>query len=154
MGRVDSLRVLLRSAVWWLPTLVLAIAATRRPITKVQWLALAIIGLNAALHVQVFRYRVEYISQFAFCLYVADSRLWKVSDIGERKRTGRICLAEVCGAILALVCTSQVNHYVQANWVQRHDELFNLHLKPTTQNYPIAPIVVEKIFERYVPGAQ
>lgn len=154
MGRIDSLRVLLRSVVWWLPTLLLAIAATRRPIRKVQWLALAIILLNAALHVQVFRYRVEYISQFAFCLYVADSRLWKLADSSERKWSGRMRLAEVCGAILALVCTSQVNHYVQANWVQRHDELFNLHLEPTTQNYPISPTVVEKIFERYVPGAQ
>lgn len=72
-GRIDSLDELIRNILWWLPTAVLTVCAWRRPLAKAQWLALTVIALNSALHVQVFRYRVEYIPQLAFCLYVAAS---------------------------------------------------------------------------------
>jgi len=154
MGRVFSPKELLSSSAWWLPTLVLAITATRRPITRVQWLALAVIGMNAALHVQVFRYRVEYISQLAFCLYVADSRIWKGAEKSEKGWFARERLAELCCAVISLVSVSQVNHYVQSNWVMRQDEVVNQHLAATVAKYPIAPEIVQKVLAHYAHGAQ
>ncbi len=152
-GRIDSLGALLRSALWWLPTAVLAVSATRRPVTKVQLLALAVIALNSALHIQVFRYRVEYISQLAFCLYLAASPIWwarpdKAYGVDRRR------LAGVCCGLIALVSISQVNHYIHSNWIERQDEMTKRRLTTILHNYPISDRIVEQVLTRYAPTAE
>jgi len=153
VGRIDSLNEVIRNVVWWLPTVVLTISVTRRPLTRVQWLALAVIALNSGLHVQVFRYRVEYISQLAFSIYVAASPIWherhNVSEIVSRRR-----LAAICCGLLALVSVSQVNHYIQSNWVERQDEMTKRRLATVLQNYPISDDIVRQVLARYAPTAE
>jgi hypothetical protein len=149
MGRVISKRELVLSVAWWLPTLALTGAVLRSRLTKVQWFALAIIVLNAGLHLQVFRYRVLYVAQLAFCLFVAASRLW-IEDEEERdKWLTKRRFAEVCCALIAIKSVSMVNHDVQANWNLRHDELVIHRLADITRKYPIAPAIVEETLTRY-----
>ena len=152
-GRIDSLHELFANVLWWLPTVVLAAAATRRSLTRVQWLALAVIAMNSALHVQVFRYRIEYVSQLAFCLYVASSPIWQAShkkvDWGGRRQ-----LAGICCGFLALVSISQVNRYIHSNWVQRQDEVTKQRLTTVLQSYPISGRIVEQVLARYAPTAE
>jgi len=148
MGRIDTFSELVRNAPWWLPTLALAVFATRRGITKVQWLALAVIALNAALQMQVFRYRVEYVSQLAFCLYVAASPIWQASR-DKIQGVGRPQWSTLCCGLLAIVSISQVNHYVHANWIERQEEMTKQRLATILGNYPISPIIVQQVLARY-----
>jgi hypothetical protein len=153
LGRIDSVRELITNILWWLPTAALSVIATRRPIARVQWLALAVIAINSAVHVQVFRYRVEYVSQMAFCLYVASSPIWregqaKVASIARRK------LAVACCGLLAFVTVSQVNRYVQAGWSERRDEVINQRLTTVVAKYPISASIVEQVLARYAPTLQ
>jgi hypothetical protein len=153
VGRVDSFNELIGNIFWWLPTVVLTISVTRSPVTKVQWLALAVVALNSALHVQVFRYRVEYISQLAFCLYVAASPIWQSSP-DKVHGVDRLQLAGVCCGLMALVSVSQVNHYIQSNWVERQDEMTKRRLTTILQNYPISDRIVQQVLARYAPMAE
>ena len=148
VGRVNTPKDLIADLFWWLPTLVLAVSVTRRPLAKLQWLALAVILLNALLHVQVFRYRVEYISELAFCLYIGASLIWR-SDVGKDHANSRQRVAAACCGIIAVVSISQVNHYIHSNWVERQDELTKRHLTTITQNYPISDRIVHQVFGRY-----
>jgi len=147
MGKVISKREFVRSVGWWLPTMTLTVVVLRSRLTKVQWLALAVIGLNAGLHMQVFRYRVLYVAQLAFCLFVAASPIWSQDE--EDSWFSRRRLAQICCALLALTSVSMVNHDVQENWVLRHDELLNRRLVDITQKYPIAPAIVEETLAKY-----
>jgi hypothetical protein len=146
-GRLDSLRDLFGSIWWWLPAVVLTISATRRPLTRVQWLMLATIAANSLLHVQVFRYRVEYISQFALCIYVGASPIWH--EIGQAA-TYRRRLAVLSAGVLALVGVSQVNHYIQSNLVERQEEMRN-GLTTVVRKYPISDSIVQQVLSRYAP---
>jgi hypothetical protein len=147
-GRVESPREIIGSVSWWLPTIALTVSVTRRPVGKVQWFALAIIFLNSALHVQVFRYRVEYVSQLAFCLYVAASPIWQ-GNPGRRRHLGLLCCA-----LIALVSVSQVNQYIHSNWVERQDEMTQRHLTSITAKYPVSARIVQQVLARYAPPAQ
>jgi hypothetical protein len=149
-GRIDSFGELIRNFFWWFPTAVLAMSATRRPITKVQLLALAVIALNSALHLQVFRYRVEYISQLVFCLYVAVSPIWWEKP-DKRHAVSRRRLAGICCGFMALVSIVQVNHYVHSNWIERQDEMTKRRLATILQKYPISGLVTEQVLTRYAP---
>jgi hypothetical protein len=149
-GRIDSFGELIKNIFWWLPTTVLAASATRRPITKVQLLALAVIALNSALHLQVFRYRVEYIPELAFCLYVAASPIWWASP-DESHGIDRRRLARVCCGVVALVSISQVNHYIQSNWIERQDEMTKSRLATVIRKYPISNRIVDQVLTRYAP---
>ena len=146
-GRPDSLREVFGSISWWLPAVVLTISATRRPITRVQWLMLATIAANSLLHVQVFRYRVEYISQFALCIYVGSSPIWH--EIGQAA-TYRRRLAALSAGVLALVGVSQVNRYIQSNLMERQEEMGN-RLTTVVQKYPISDSIVQQVLSRYAP---
>jgi hypothetical protein len=152
-GRIDSSAELIGNLLWWLPTVVLTVTATRKPLTKIQWLALAVIGVNSALHMQVFRYRVEYISQLAFCLYVAASPVWQARQ-NKLCGLGRRQLAGICCGLLALVSISQVNRNIHSNWVQRQDEVTKWRLATVLQNYPISGRIVDQVLARYAPVAQ
>jgi hypothetical protein len=152
-GRIDSPTELFRSLRWWLPTAVLTIIATRRSITRVQWFALAIVAINSVLHVQVFRYRIEYVPQVAFCLYVAASPLWQASgDTLDGLRRQQL-IGITCCCILVLVGTVQVNWYVHSNWLEREDEVTKRRLATVCHLYPISGLIVTQVLERYAPTA-
>lgn len=152
-GRIDTRSDLIRNSLWWLPTGVLTVATMRRQLTKVQWLALAVIAANSMLHAQVFRYRIEYISQFAFCLYLAASPIWHASP-DEKKGRIRRQLAVGCCGLLALVSISQVNRDIHSSWVERQDEVTKRHLATAIHNYPISGRIVEQVLARYTRGSE
>jgi hypothetical protein len=151
VGRLDETGELVRRAAWWLPTTLLAIAATRRPLTAVQWLALAVVAANSAVHMQVFRFRVEYVSQMAFCIYVAASPIW------QRKGTWvsltRRPLALGCVGLLVFVTAAQVNRSIDASGIERRDEVITRRLAPVTRKYPISPRVTQQVLTLYAPSS-
>jgi hypothetical protein len=108
---------------------------------------LATIAANSLLHAQVFRYRVEYISQFALCIYVGSSPIWH--EIGQAA-TYRRRLAALSAGVLALVGVSQVNRYIQSNLMERQEEMGN-RLTTVVQKYPISDSIVQQVLSRYAP---
>ena len=54
-------------------TILLFALAARRPLSRLQWIALTVIVVNAVAHFALFRYRLHYLSHAAFCLFVASS---------------------------------------------------------------------------------
>lgn len=148
-GRLDATGELLHRAAWWLPTLVLAVAATRRPLTNVQWFALAVIAVNSAIHVQVFRFRVEYVAQMAFCIYVAASPIWLQSE--RAISVSRRHLALGCVGVLVFVSAVQVNRYINATGAERRTEVIEQRLSFVIRKYPISPRVTQQVLARYAP---
>jgi hypothetical protein len=99
----------------WLPTLVLFVLAINRKPTLMQKLALLIIVLNALVHFKVFRYRVEYMAQLGFCLFVAASP----SLLSAR----RLLVARTAAAVLVLASLVWSNENLRAQWWSRYREL-------------------------------
>jgi hypothetical protein len=62
-----------------LATVVLFVVAVDRRLSRLQWMALAIILVNAVVHFALFRSRLHYLSHAAFCLFVAGSPWWRSS---------------------------------------------------------------------------
>jgi hypothetical protein len=151
VGRLDAAGEFVRRSAWWLPTLLLAVTATRRPLTRVQWLALAVIAANSAIHVQVFRFRVEYVSQMAFCIYVAGSRIWQEGD--KLALSTRRSLAFGCVGLLLFVTAAQVNRFIEASWLERREEVITQRLSPVTRKYPISPRVTQQVLTLYAPNS-
>jgi hypothetical protein len=59
--------------------------AVRRYPSRLQWIALMIMLVNAVAHFALFRSRLQYLSHAAFCLFVAGSPLFGNSDdVGRR----------------------------------------------------------------------
>jgi hypothetical protein len=77
-------------------TILLFWLAVKRPLSRLQWIALTIIAVNAVAHFALFRYRLHYLSHAAFCLFVASSP--ELGSHGDRVRT----LAVKILAIVAL----------------------------------------------------
>lgn len=72
--------------------------AVRRHLSRLQWIALMIILVNAVTHFALFRLRLHYLSHAAFCLFVAGSPLLGNSQGHSRKK-----LAVKTLAVIALV---------------------------------------------------
>jgi hypothetical protein len=51
-----------------------------RHLSRLQWMALIIIFVNAVVHFALFRFRLLYVSHAAFCLFVAGSPFWGTSQ--------------------------------------------------------------------------
>ena len=69
-----------------LATVVLFVVAVGRRVSRLQWIALAIIAVNAVVHFALFRSRLHYLSHAAFCLFVAGSPWWWSSHDEGRSR--------------------------------------------------------------------
>jgi hypothetical protein len=153
-GRIRAPDSMVTAVLWWMPTAVLAVAATRRPLTKVQWLALAVIAANAAVHSQVFRYRVQYIPQVAFCLYIAASRSWSRGQTDAAAWSRREWTMVGSCAWVLLFSIVEVNQYVHKNWISRQAELTSHRLANVVARYPLDRSVVDRVLKRYAPPAE
>lgn len=128
----------------WLPTVLLfGLACSRKP-NLLQKYAIAMIILNSMIHYQVFRYRIQYISELGFCLFVAASPLWK-------ELVGRRTLAKALATILLLSSLVLAHAYLDHQWSLRKTELNKNGLATIVERYPmkIDQEVVRKILERY-----
>jgi hypothetical protein len=76
----------------WLPTMALSAMAWRGRLSPMQKAGLAIVLLNAALHVAVFGHRILYLSQLGFSLFLAGSRIPGRRD----RRAAAAALATAC----------------------------------------------------------
>jgi hypothetical protein len=74
-GACLSPGLLVRASPIWISTLALGIMAWRRGLSPIQKAGVAIVLLNAVLHVAVFRHRILYLSQLGFSLFLAGSRI-------------------------------------------------------------------------------
>jgi hypothetical protein len=148
-GGIQAPRDLLWGLLYWLPTLLLALAATRRSLTPIQRLALMVIVANALVHAQVFRYRIHYLSELAFCLFIAASPLMEPAK-SWMTRFGRIRLLVGCAGLALLANTWQVNQYVHRTWIDKFEELTERHLSTITAKYPtISPDIVNQVLRLY-----
>jgi hypothetical protein len=85
-GGILSIRALIRWSPLWSLTLILVALTTRKlsKLSSLQKVALVIIVLNSLIHTSVFRYRTQYLSQLAICIFVASSPLLLNSTINRK----------------------------------------------------------------------
>lgn len=128
----------------WVPTLLLFIMACTRKLSLLQKYSIVIILLNSLIHYQVFRYRVHYISEIAFCLFVGASPVWK--ELMSRK-----VVAKALAAILMISSLIAVHTYLDRQLHFRETELNKNELTTILERYPekVDREVVRKIVERY-----
>ena len=120
------------------------VAISIKKLTFLQMYCLGIIILNAAIHYQIYRHRALYITQIAFCLFVAAG---PVIEAGTR-RWATFAIASV---VLLLVSLVQVDSYIQAQYVWRYKELQIRSLEEALKVYPgrIDPEVARRVLQRY-----
>jgi hypothetical protein len=148
-GGIQAPRDLLWGLPSWLPILLLTMAATQRPLTAIQRLALIVIVANALVHAQVFRYRIHYLSEFAFCLFVVASPLMEPAK-SWMTPIGRNRLLLGCAGLALLANTWQVNNYVHRTWIDKFEELTEHHLSTITAKYPtISTDIVNQVLILY-----
>lgn len=116
-GFVNSLISLLFRTPIILFTIGVFTLAVRRKLSLLQKYALAIIFLNSVIHYSVFRYRTQYLSQMAFCLFVAASpALMKNPNRKIAIKITAILLLVFSIIWINLQCTSYlVNRYRRLN---------------------------------------
>jgi len=85
-GGILSIRALIRWSPFWSLTLLLVALTTRKlsKLSSLQKAALAIIVLNSVIHNSIYRYRSQYLSQFAICIFVVSSPLLLNSTITRK----------------------------------------------------------------------
>lgn len=79
------------------PTALLFLLAAKRPLTRLQLIAVMIVVASAAAHYALFRFRLQYLSQAAFCLFLGGARF----DRGSQEETWRTLMgSKVLAAVL------------------------------------------------------
>jgi hypothetical protein len=116
IGAILSPGGLLKSLPIWLPTVLLVVFAVRRTLTRLQAYSLVILICNSAIHFVEFRYRIEYIPQFAVCLFIAGSPLL-------RQPSFRLEVAKALAGVLLLFSVLSVSNTLSTTLVDRYEEL-------------------------------
>lgn len=108
-----------RSAIFLLPAIILSpalfLTAFTKKLSKIQIFSLVIILLNGILHFALFRYRVLYLAQMAFCLFLISSPLF--SSKGNEKR---IRIFEMVTVVLLFYSAIWIIWWLSTHLVQRH----------------------------------
>ena len=73
LGKISPLGTISNTAITIAATVSITLASMRKKISPLQVLAIVVIGVNAIIHYQVFRYRALYLSQIAFSLLIGLS---------------------------------------------------------------------------------
>lgn len=135
----------LQSLLTYLPVIVstalLFGLAVRRPPTHVQLIALAIILVNAVVHLSLFRFRLHYLSHAAFCLFVGTSPLW-----GNRQDPGGRALAVKMLALIAFVGGTLWTSNVLSAYTQNRNQALSVLRTNGIERYGQ---VVEQVLVRY-----
>jgi hypothetical protein len=128
----------------WLPTVAIICLSLGKRLSPVQKLAVLVIGINAVLHYAVFRYRVLYVPQLAFCMFVAATPMRGLSP-------RRDLAVKLLAAILLMFNIVFVNEHVRSLWVSRYEKLHTTKLTNIVKRFEgrIDPRVVEQVLERY-----
>ena len=140
LGQLDlGMKVLVAA----IATITLVVISSKK-LTILQIYCLGIIILNAAIHYQIYRHRALYITQIAFCLFVAAGPVIEA-------RTRRWVTFAIASVVLLLVSLVQVDSYIQAQYVWRYKELQIRSLEEALKVYPgrIDPEVARRVLQRY-----
>src|SRR5258705_5443379 len=117
-----------------------AVASTRK-LSLVQKYALVLIALNSLIHYQVFRHRIQYISEFAFCLFVASSPA--LVDSVEKR-----VIAKSLAVVLLLISILSVNTAIQNQWLRRYDQINKYELSEVDRSR-VDDVTIKRVLARY-----
>ena len=92
-GRISLAGAWTNSLVLVVTTVCLSLLAFSKKMGVYQKLGLALIVLNALVHFQVFRYRILYLGQIGFCIFLASSIKFSMDQKG--KKLLALCIAAV-----------------------------------------------------------
>ena len=96
-------------------TVLLCSVAVTRNLSRLQWIALLIVLVNAVAHFALFRLRLHYLSHAAFCLFVAGSPLLASSQ----DYRGRKLAAKTLAVIALLGGTFWTGHRLNVSMLDR-----------------------------------
>ena len=117
-----------------------ALAFTRK-LSLLQKYALVLIALNSLIHFQVFRHRVEYISELAFCLFVASSPVL-INSIDRR------LIAKSLAVVVLLISIILVNSSMQNQWLRRYEQMNKYELSEVNRSR-VDEGIISRVLARY-----
>ncbi len=132
-----------------IPVLVLSVALVvitiERKLSEPQRFAIVIMVLNALLHYAVFRYRVQYLAQVAFCIFLASSPL--VSAASRYRKTAIKLVAFACLCFSTLF----VERSLHGMLLHRYEELNTYHLVNALRGYSgrVDQKIIQQVIDRY-----
>ncbi|MCX6995976.1 MAG: hypothetical protein NTV49_02565 [Kiritimatiellaeota bacterium] len=135
---------LLLTAPVWCGTLLLCALSAQRKISRPQQCAVAILVLNALVHYALFRFRTQYLSEIAVCLFVAGA--YQLSS-DFRRRTA----AKVLAAVVLMGNLWSVTRSVDDAFVAQDDELNRYRLTRVMSLYAprISQDIAQQVSEKY-----
>ena len=102
-----------------------------------------LIALNSLVHVAIFRYRIQYISFLALCLYVGSSGIFEVSSVRKR-------LSIACALCLLVTNLTIAKLDIVAISISRRNLINKQAIAQLVQKYPnISNDVVELLIAKY-----
>lgn len=129
----------------FIPTVLLAgLAASRQP-TRIQIMAITAILANAIVHYALFRYRLLYLSQIAFCLFVGSSPLLRY-DEGS---AGKVAAAKMLAMVLLLFSALWISYALHNYTVGRTLALSDLAARLGQMPSQMEKHIVETVLEMY-----
>jgi hypothetical protein len=114
-----------RSPIWFLTLLLVTL--TYRKLSSLQKVALAIIVLNSVIHTSLFRYRTQYLSQLAICIFVASSPLLLNNNFNRK------LIVKIIAISLLLFNIIWVSLYLNSTLLFYYDMLNKYDLLPVIQ---------------------
>ena len=142
-GGFHSPRVLFDTLPLWLATFFLVALTTTRKLSPLQKAAIMLIALNSLVHVAIFRYRIQYISFLALCLYVGSSGIFEVSSVRKR-------LSIACALCLLVTNLTIAKLDIVAISISRRNLINKQAIAQLVQKYPnISNDVVELLIAKY-----
>jgi hypothetical protein len=117
-----------------------ALAFTRK-LSLLQKYALVLVALNSLIHYQVFRHRVEYISELAFCLFVASSPVL-LNSIDRR------LIAKSLAVVVLLISIMLVNTSMQNQWLRRYEQMNKYELSEVNRSR-VDDGIITRVLARY-----
>ncbi len=133
-----------------LATAILSVISLTQKLNKIQILALIIIFLNALLHFSLFRYRVLYLAQIGFCLFLSSSPKLLLN----KKNKWNITVFRVVIYILLIYSVLWISWWLSTHLVQRYTIHMNyienlLQLSPTSMDTTIDKKTILRVLEFY-----
>lgn len=136
----------------WLPavcaTAALGVISLSRRVNRMQAVALSVIVVTSFIHYAVFRYRTQYVSEIAFCLFLGSSPMLRTNG-------SKAAFAKVLGIVAVFGSLFLVNYQVENGWSRRFNLLPKEQFGITDARFGprVDKGVVERIRQRYTPAS-
>jgi hypothetical protein len=145
-GQILPSKDLIKMVLIWLPTMLIFCLSYSRKLSTLQKYSVVVIVANSVVHCIAFRYRLQYLSWLAACLFVAGSA--KFSYHVNRK-----LILIALTFVLLLSSTYLVNKQLHNDWLRRYEALNRDGLRREIYDHRlfgrIDPKIVEQILYTY-----